>query len=506
MGTFITIVVCVALIVALHKLSEANNRYVELEREFSHFKRECKEVSGLMGKGSLIIERAHEDAESVISQARLEAETIVSEAEKESARIVTSARMEADSILIEAKGKDKEAEGIVARAREEADSIVNDAKRIAKETAITTIVDNVRQIAAKREAKEASIKQAGRKAAEIISQAKLEADEIVRQAEMEAEEIANKVQQKTGQAVEQAENLFPCWHSTQLAKDGTSNFVSVDFEWQGSNHDACAVGMVKVIGGVVVSKFYSLIKPVVGDWDIYSVATHGINAELCKNAPTFRELEPFMESFVGGLLLVGHNYNLAERLVFEKCARPGSPLVGAPFFDTCKEKKVKLTEYCKQYDIPLEAHHDALEDANACAALYRKLKGREIRKPVQGEVVKGQQIRKKRDSALNFSPDLSKVEHTDNPFYGKGFTVSGFSAETRDKLIVFLRDKMGGTNRNKISGQVKILIIHTSMENKYSSKRLDAIANNIPYYNEYWLHDEIFVKYGYENEWDAIFN
>ena len=44
------------------------------------------------------------------------------------------------------------------------------------------------------------------------------------------------------------------------------------------------------------------------------------------------------------------------------------------------------------------------------------------------------------------------------------------------------------------------------MENKYSSKRLDVIANNIPYHDEHWLHDEIFVKYGYENEWDEIFN
>lgn len=291
--------------------------------------------------------------------------------------------------------------------------------------------------------------------------------------------------------------------------DKINSFVAIDFEWQGHDHDACAVGMVKVIDGVIVSKFYSLIKPMFDDWDIYTVAKHGITKELCENAPTFSELEPFMEEFVGHLTLVGHNYANAEKSVFRNCARTGSPLVDAPYFDTMRGNGRKLEDCCAEYGIPLGVHHDALEDATACAMLYVKLNGAEIKKPTPSDKPKSRMIGPGRDTSLNIAPDLECVEHKDNPFYGKFFVVSGFEASSRDKLIVLLRDKLGGTNRSDISSKVSILISHSSQDGTEfdvgGNKRKKAISLNIPYYNEQWLHDEVIVKYGLEKEWEDVF-
>ena len=287
------------------------------------------------------------------------------------------------------------------------------------------------------------------------------------------------------------------------------DFVAIDFEWQGHNHDACAVGMVKVINGVIVGKFYSLIKPKVGVWDIYTVRKHGITEDLCKDAPTFAELEPIMESFIGGMLLVGHNYDEAERCVLEKHTREGSPLKHASFFDTMKGDGRKLDERCAEYGIPLETHHDALEDATATAMLYMKILDIPLKAPTPSDVPKGKMIGPKRDSSLNVRPDLDCVECKDNPFYDKFFVVSGFKTKERDLLIKLISTKLGGTNRSAISGKVNILISHTSQDgtetNPGGSKRKDAIELGIPYYNENWLYNEVIVKYGLEKEWEDIF-
>lgn len=43
---------------------------------------------------------------------------------------------------------------------------------------------------------------------------------------------------------------------------GNINFVAIDFETMTPDlTSACAVGMVQVVNGVIMQKFYSLIKP-----------------------------------------------------------------------------------------------------------------------------------------------------------------------------------------------------------------------------------------------------
>ena len=289
------------------------------------------------------------------------------------------------------------------------------------------------------------------------------------------------------------------------------SFVSIDFEWVSDEKDACAVGMVKVLNGVVSGKFYSLINPETDNWNPHCCDRHGITPEMVKDAPTFAQLEPLMEFFAGDLLHVGHNYAQAERHVFDGHAREGSPLKGVEFVDTMKDDKRKLTERCAELGIPLEEHHDALEDAMATALLYMKLQDAEIIKPTPSEKPKEKAVRTKRDSSLNVSAELDSVGYKDNPFYGKIFVVSGFSpASKRDALINLLRDKLGGTNRNGVNSKTGILISHTSQDgsefSEKGSKRKDAIANNVPYHNEIWLYEEVICKYGLQKEWDEIFS
>lgn len=280
------------------------------------------------------------------------------------------------------------------------------------------------------------------------------------------------------------------------------SFVSIDFEWVSDEKDACAVGMVKVLNGVVSGKFYSLINPETDNWNPHCCDRHGITPEMVKDAPTFAQLEPLMEFFAGDLLHVGHNYAQAERHVFDGHAREGSPLKGVEFVDTIKDDKRKLTERCAEFGIPLEEHHDALEDAMATALLFMKLQDAEIVKPTPSEKPKAKMQGSKRDSSLNYKVEADKVPHPDTPFLDAKFVVSGFPDAVRDKMIVFLRDNFGGQSTNNLSGKTKILVGHST---KCGPSKLEkAKGFGCIIYNEVSLCEEVIAKCGLMEEWKDI--
>lgn len=163
-------------------------------------------------------------------------------------------------------------------------------------------------------------------------------------------------------------------------------FVAIDFEHLTQNHEtACAVGMVKVVRSVIVQEFYSLIKPAPDERTNLNTRIHGITEEMCADAPTFAELLPWMEKFADGLPLVAHNIG-TEKAVLEKACcfygLTGSPLYQPELTDTYKITGKSLSESCEKYGIELKEHHNALEDARACAELYLKAEGREVVKVI----------------------------------------------------------------------------------------------------------------------------
>lgn len=230
------------------------------------------------------------------------------------------------------------------------------------------------------------------------------------------------------------------------------DFVAIDFEWQSADHDPCAVGMAKVMDGVIVNKFYSLINPKEPVWSEHCCKRHGITAEMCKDAPALVELEPMIEFLANGMLLVGHNFDEAEKCVISKHFRNGSPLKEAPFFDTMKGDGRKLPERCAEYNIPLEVHHDALEDATATALLFMKLQGEEIIKPQPKEKTKMTQVQIKAfKDKEKVSPevyedfDIEKAEFKNNPYFGKRFYLSGElnMFRSKDEMIIMMKQKLG---------------------------------------------------------------
>lgn len=157
------------------------------------------------------------------------------------------------------------------------------------------------------------------------------------------------------------------------------DFTAIDFETaNNSAASACSVGMVKVRDGRVVDSAYWLIKPPFGhdaflEWN---VRIHGIMEVDVADALLWSEQLPDLVSFAENDTLVAHNAGFDMGVIRAACAASYLP---TPDYDyLCSLQVARRTYSLDSYRLPSAAfaagyedfqHHNALADAEACAAI-----------------------------------------------------------------------------------------------------------------------------------------
>jgi DNA polymerase-3 subunit epsilon len=157
------------------------------------------------------------------------------------------------------------------------------------------------------------------------------------------------------------------------------DFTAIDFETANSSSaSACSVGLVKVLGGRVVDTAGWLIRPPHGHDEFleWNVRIHNIRPRDVRDAPSWAQQLGDLVEFAGGFPLVAHNAGFDMGVIRGACAATGMP---CPRFDyLCSLKVARTTYSLDSYRLPVVAmaagyedfrHHDALEDAAACAAI-----------------------------------------------------------------------------------------------------------------------------------------
>jgi DNA polymerase-3 subunit epsilon len=157
------------------------------------------------------------------------------------------------------------------------------------------------------------------------------------------------------------------------------DFTAIDFETaNGFRGSPCAVGLTKVRGGQVVAEASWLMRPPPDHdhFDFHNVRIHGIRAEDVAGLPRFGELFPEIGAFIGGDILAAHN--AAFDLGVIRSGLEVSGLPGPAYDYVCT---VMLSRRCyslvsnslpfaaEEAGVPLVNHHDATEDARACAGI-----------------------------------------------------------------------------------------------------------------------------------------
>lgn len=156
-------------------------------------------------------------------------------------------------------------------------------------------------------------------------------------------------------------------------------FIAIDVETANFEPSSiCAIGAVKVEDGLVVDSRYSLIRPE-PDWYARAcVRVHGITDGDTYNAPSFGNVWSQWQPWLAGYTLVAHNAAFDSKCIRAACSVYGleppeafkCTLLSARRSiprGVCPSKS--LDSLCDFFGITLRHHHNALDDALACARL-----------------------------------------------------------------------------------------------------------------------------------------
>lgn len=154
-----------------------------------------------------------------------------------------------------------------------------------------------------------------------------------------------------------------------------NSFVAIDFETANQNPEsACAIGLVKVIGGKIVETDHFLIRPPSQRF-VFS-GLHGIEWADVADEPGFAELWPQIDDWLRGAdFLAAHNARFDRGVMAACCAAAVAVPPAQPWLCTVQLARsmwdirpTRLPDVCRYLAISLN-HHQALSDAKACAEI-----------------------------------------------------------------------------------------------------------------------------------------
>ena len=168
------------------------------------------------------------------------------------------------------------------------------------------------------------------------------------------------------------------------------DFIAIDFETANPKRvSACAIGYAKVSNGNIVETNGYLLKPIGGHAPFQS-KIHGIKEEHTSDKPEFDELFPEIKD-IFTFPLVAHS--LFDKQVLNALADHFNLCLEFEYNDSSSMaknclpnlKNHKLKTLVKHFQLPTFKHHDAMEDAVACAKVYLKLQ--DLSKATQSDSV-----------------------------------------------------------------------------------------------------------------------
>src|SRR6266699_362926 len=169
-------------------------------------------------------------------------------------------------------------------------------------------------------------------------------------------------------------------HSLDIVHD-LPRYVTFDLETTDKDVDVCEVvevGAVRVVGGEIVDRFHTLVKPY---RPITAGATkvHGYSDAAVQDAPPFPEVWPAFRAFIGDDVLIAHNGQHFDIPVLRRLAAGQDGVDSLVFYDTLplvrslSRDSAKLEDLALRYGIDAGRAHHALDDAVTLARVYREL-------------------------------------------------------------------------------------------------------------------------------------
>ncbi len=132
---------------------------------------------------------------------------------------------------------------------------------------------------------------------------------------------------------------------------------------------------------MIVDRFYSLIQPTPNYYTHWTTEIHGLTHNDTDNAPIFPEVWKQINPLIKGLPLVAHNSPFDEGCLRSVFKTYEMEYPEYPFYCTLKASRKlqpelpnhRLDTVAETCNFNLTNHHNAIADAEACAAIALKL-------------------------------------------------------------------------------------------------------------------------------------
>ena len=218
------------------------------------------------------------------------------------------------------------------------------------------------------------------------------------------------------------------------------DFIAIDFETTSNEyHSACSLGLAFVKNAKIVENKYYLIKSPC-KFIPYNIKIHGLTEEDVKNAPTWEEVWPEINELTKNSLLIAHSAKFDISVLIACCNFYDLPLPHFQYIDSIdlfraaypSHQKASL-DYCTHLlGIKLENHHNAGEDALACAQVAIKSIKRIQKFPLPQMIATFKNIPIKTSNIVFTLPNLDK----DHPLYGQELTFNGDIISAKGSLKI----------------------------------------------------------------------
>jgi DNA polymerase-3 subunit epsilon len=253
--------------------------------------------------------------------------------------------------------------------------------------------------------------------------------------------------------------------------DTIRHFTSVDVELANNDlHSVCEIGIAKFRSNNLVETWRAVVDPECEFEKIFHSDLHGIRKQHTSNAPSFPEVYGVLKRFLIDETCIYHAASFFDpNCIRSACARYGLPditpratwlstldLSHQYWPDEPSHKLVNLSDRINHDYLP----HNALEDAIACAAVFRALSGNSTIPAIQATGNSTDRPRTFRRVASQKRGTGLKGKQ-DGPFAGTFIVYSGIFTpplEDRSELEQYLC-QLGFTPRNSFSRKTQYLLI-----------------------------------------------
>jgi len=246
------------------------------------------------------------------------------------------------------------------------------------------------------------------------------------------------------------------------------DFIAIDFETATGHRDsACAIGIAVVEDLRVTETFYSLIQPPGLLFHPGNVRIHGITPDMVQNAPTLDQLWPKIAPyFTTHCPVVAHNAGFDAATLRGSCSAkiPDFPYVDSIEIAAPLVPGSRCLAHCAEVlNIDLHHHHNALDDAVACAEIAICGLQRANCLSMWEFLAQSPHVKLRRFHALP-PPKQDKAAHPavqsydpGHPLYGKKVVFTGSLSFPRQEAIHLASD-CGALVRSKLSPKTDFLV------------------------------------------------